>query len=127
MYFAQFCRNLHYLDIVVEAVWTVEAEAGVTVLHEPALLGPGGGCGGGAGDGGASGGGVSGRGGVRVAGLGLVHQAAVEGLGHAASVLGSVLLVRGANLQTVACQLYLDNLRRIPFHFNNGQRRAKAK
>ena len=101
MYFAQFCRNLHYLDIVVEAVWTVEAEAGVAVLHEPALLGPGGGSGGGAGDGGASGGGVSGRGGVRVAGLGLVHQAAVEGLGHSASVLGSVLLVRGANLQTV--------------------------
>ena len=100
LYFAQFCRNLHYLDIVVEAVWTVEAEAGVAVLHEPALLGPGGGCGGGAGDGGASGGGVSGRGGVRVAGLGLVHQAAVEGLGHPACVLGSVLLVRGANLQT---------------------------
>ena len=67
------------------------------MLHEPALLGPGGG--GGAGDGGASGGGVSGRGGVRVAGLGLVHQAAVEGLGHAASVLGCVLLVGGANLQ----------------------------
>ena len=101
MYFALFRRNLYYLDIVVEAVWTVEAEAGVTVLHEPALLGPGGGCGGGAGDGGASGGGVSGRGGVRVAGLGLVHQAAVEGLGHPACVLGSVLLVRGANLQTV--------------------------
>ena len=39
MYFAQFCRNLHYLDIVVEAVWTVEAEAGVAVLHEALGLG----------------------------------------------------------------------------------------
>ena len=33
MYFAQFRRNLHYLDIVVEAVWTVEAEAGVAVFE----------------------------------------------------------------------------------------------
>ena len=102
------------------------------MLHEPALLGPGGRGGGGAGDGGASGGGVCGRGGVRVAGLGLVHQAAVEGLGHPASVLGSVLGVRGANLQTlgrVNLEIYLsrlDNLSRIPFHFNNGQRRGKV-
>merc|ERR1719189_3136979 len=82
-------------SLKLSGLWRPKLES--LCFMNPPCFGPGPG----AGEGGASGGGVCGRGGVRVAGLGLVHQAAVEGLGHPASVLGSVLGVRGANLEDV--------------------------